>query len=658
MNQPMPSELVIVRKRGNAFETPPKTGVWKIAHADFMTALMAFFLVLWLVSQQSPSKRQGIAQFFNPIKLSETSLQKQGIESTVEPRIGVPDQENDIMTMGGPLEDGAIAGASVESGPEEVSITNLITPQFSEAEIFTDPYGILNQLVAPVSDSTEDSEGSRIGSSSGVGLSGGTARRDPFDPTYWQLRTVELSFEYSEDESESRVPGEFDVTAAANGEGANADAAGESGSGNLEGDESSDALLVTESARTLLFADGDSTYENLLNGSVQEDDRSTDILDLFGIFERELVADTSFQRSPTDMTLNVEDEEALENTYRIPSGGQELEGEAAGLDFLGSEKDFIDLPGGGGVADVASGDGTVRAIGEFPGNAEDSSGGDGIVFSTGEGATVGDLSGNADFLSGGDQFSGDALAGSGEAGENSGGTAIGDGEAANEESDSVVIAVVEQGAVVETELTAIEGADLPVVEITHLLAGGQQEGEFPGFAEALEEVLSSDSFGQSVEPLEPGEALAQRIRTAMAQLDRRNAEEFSLGRVSVDVVDGGVAINLTDSADFGMFAIGSSEPLPQTIQLMEELAATLTETGGRVTIGGHTDARPFVGEGNDNWRLSTSRAHVARFMLIRGGLAEARIVKIEGYADRQLYNPDDPFDAANRRIEILVDLNG
>ena len=38
-------------------------GAWKVAFADFMTAMMAFFLVMWLVGQ-TPEVRQGVAGFF------------------------------------------------------------------------------------------------------------------------------------------------------------------------------------------------------------------------------------------------------------------------------------------------------------------------------------------------------------------------------------------------------------------------------------------------------------------------------------------------------------------------------------------------------------------------------------------------------------------
>src|SRR5690606_38919737 len=41
-------------------------GAWKVAYADFVTAMMAFFLLLWLLSSTSKSQKEGIADFFTP----------------------------------------------------------------------------------------------------------------------------------------------------------------------------------------------------------------------------------------------------------------------------------------------------------------------------------------------------------------------------------------------------------------------------------------------------------------------------------------------------------------------------------------------------------------------------------------------------------------
>ena len=53
---------VIVKKRRYAL----RGGAWKVAYADFVTAMMAFFLLLWLLSTSSKATLDGIAEYFTP----------------------------------------------------------------------------------------------------------------------------------------------------------------------------------------------------------------------------------------------------------------------------------------------------------------------------------------------------------------------------------------------------------------------------------------------------------------------------------------------------------------------------------------------------------------------------------------------------------------
>jgi len=56
-----------VKKGGHAAHG----GAWKIAYADFVTAMMAFFLLMWLMGSTTEGDKKGIADFFNaPLKLS------------------------------------------------------------------------------------------------------------------------------------------------------------------------------------------------------------------------------------------------------------------------------------------------------------------------------------------------------------------------------------------------------------------------------------------------------------------------------------------------------------------------------------------------------------------------------------------------------------
>src|SRR5690606_12274611 len=143
--------------------------------------------------------------------------------------------------------------------------------------------------------------------------------------------------------------------------------------------------------------------------------------------------------------------------------------------------------------------------------------------------------------------------------------------------------------------------------------------------------------------------VAEEIRSAL-----KDAALERIPNVEVAHTSDGVLISLTDEFDFGMFAIASAEPRPELVVIMEKIAEVLRDYPGPLVVRGHTDGRPFRTQDYDNWRLSAARAHMAYFMLTRGGVDEQRFERIEGHADRSLKVVDDPEAAQNRRIEILL----
>ena len=54
-------------------------GAWKVAYADFVTAMMAFFLLMWLINTSSPEQKRGIADYFAPASVSATTSGSGGI---------------------------------------------------------------------------------------------------------------------------------------------------------------------------------------------------------------------------------------------------------------------------------------------------------------------------------------------------------------------------------------------------------------------------------------------------------------------------------------------------------------------------------------------------------------------------------------------------
>ncbi len=63
-NQPPP--VIIVKKIIEAGHGGHHGGAWKVAYADFVTAMMAFFLLMWLLGATTEKQRKGLADYFTP----------------------------------------------------------------------------------------------------------------------------------------------------------------------------------------------------------------------------------------------------------------------------------------------------------------------------------------------------------------------------------------------------------------------------------------------------------------------------------------------------------------------------------------------------------------------------------------------------------------
>ena len=59
-----PAPIIIKRKK--IIAAGHHGGAWKVAYADFVTAMMAFFLLMWLLGATNEKQRKGIADYFNP----------------------------------------------------------------------------------------------------------------------------------------------------------------------------------------------------------------------------------------------------------------------------------------------------------------------------------------------------------------------------------------------------------------------------------------------------------------------------------------------------------------------------------------------------------------------------------------------------------------
>jgi chemotaxis protein MotB len=125
-------------------------------------------------------------------------------------------------------------------------------------------------------------------------------------------------------------------------------------------------------------------------------------------------------------------------------------------------------------------------------------------------------------------------------------------------------------------------------------------------------------------------------------------------QIQITLTKEGLRIELIEQSEGLFFDIGSARLKPDAAQLLKLIASRIGTFPNDVTIEGHTDSRPYVRSGYNNWDLSTDRANAARRVLEENGIREKQITGVNGYADRRLKNPSKPLDFSNRRVTILV----
>jgi chemotaxis protein MotB len=84
---------IVIRKRRKKSHAAHHGGSWKVAYADFVTAMMAFFLLLWLLSMIAPEKRIAVSQYFSEHSLFKTESSQSSGTSILDKSTGVLDIE-------------------------------------------------------------------------------------------------------------------------------------------------------------------------------------------------------------------------------------------------------------------------------------------------------------------------------------------------------------------------------------------------------------------------------------------------------------------------------------------------------------------------------------------------------------------------------------
>jgi chemotaxis protein MotB len=147
--------------------------------------------------------------------------------------------------------------------------------------------------------------------------------------------------------------------------------------------------------------------------------------------------------------------------------------------------------------------------------------------------------------------------------------------------------------------------------------------------------------------------------TAAASLRQALSDMPEVAEVSKHVIfeetDEGLNIRIVDQEGRAMFPEGSKAPYEFTRQILIHLAPALARMPHRLRISGHTAGGSRWNSGDQSpWDISTGRALSVEQILASAGVNYQRFESIVGRADTDPLFPNEPFLAANRRIDILL----
>jgi chemotaxis protein MotB len=146
--------------------------------------------------------------------------------------------------------------------------------------------------------------------------------------------------------------------------------------------------------------------------------------------------------------------------------------------------------------------------------------------------------------------------------------------------------------------------------------------------------------------------LREELQKKVRQLD--NFDKLK-DHIEMTVTAEGLRIELMESEVGTFFESGSPMPTANGRELLITLARELGKLPNKISIEGHTDAKPFARDSSyGNWELSVDRANAARRLMQQNGASADQVVQIRGYADQQLRKRDNPEDPSNRRISLIV----
>ena len=186
------------------------------------------------------------------------------------------------------------------------------------------------------------------------------------------------------------------------------------------------------------------------------------------------------------------------------------------------------------------------------------------------------------------------------------------------------------------------------------LGGGLDAPKTPVSAQKPEnKIIIEQKSEAEIKERQQLESLLEELRKAISL---GQALEPFKDQLLLDITSEGLRIQIVDKQNRPMFDNGSSALKDYTTKILVDVAKYLNGVPNRISVSGHTDAKPYAGtiKSYSNWELSADRANAARRALISGGLDEHKFARVVGLASSVLFVKDEPFNPINRRISIIV----
>lgn len=212
----------------------------------------------------------------------------------------------------------------------------------------------------------------------------------------------------------------------------------------------------------------------------------------------------------------------------------------------------------------------------------------------------------------------------------------------------------EEGAMESATARVAVTVDLPPPRAG---AGGGPDASAPHVDASGEEDASRPSTDRAEELLQQKEQEAFRkaeeeLRQAMDHVPELESLSKSL---MIDNTPEGLRIQIVDQEGLAMFPRGSADMYPHTRKMLELVAKVILHLPQRIAISGHTDATRYISNtGYSNWELSADRANASRRALLALGVPFERVARVVGMAATEPLLPDNPTDARNRRLSIVL----